>query len=209
MVKIKNLVLLKFLKWFKTCLLMVSSRFLFLSSLVLLVSCARLLPHFPNASPLVAVTLFGSVYFFNRWIGIAVSVFSAWFSDLLLNNIVYTQYFPVFTWFYKGFYFQYGSYLLIGIFSSFLLKTFNFNRLMLTSIFSSLLFFFISNFGVWMNGHLYPKTFAGLQLCYIAGLPFLKGTIFGDFGYSVILFYGFNLLEKRLFDKFRISKHVY
>jgi hypothetical protein len=34
-------------------------------------------------------------------------------------------------------------------------------------------FFLVSNFGVWVSGFVtYPRTFAGLGACYVAGLPF-------------------------------------
>ena len=47
------------------------------------------------------------------------------------------------------------------------------------------LFFLISNFGVWLfglnlDGVLYPKTVVGLIDCYAAGLPFLRGSVIGD-----------------------------
>ncbi len=47
-------------------------------------------------------------------------------------------------------------------------------------------FFLFSNFGSFLT--LYPKTFAGLQLCYTNAIPFFKATLFGDvvFGYSFI-----------------------
>ena len=34
----------------------------------------------------------------------------------------------------------------------------------------------------------YPKTFAGLIECLIAGLPFIKGTLIGDLSYSLLFF---------------------
>jgi len=44
--------------------------------------------------------------------------------------------------------------------------------LVLTGTAATLVFFVLSNFGVWMEGWLYPRTFAGLIQAYLMGLPF-------------------------------------
>ena len=41
----------------------------------------------------------------------------------------------------------------------------------------SLLFFVISNFGVWFLGNLYTPDLNGLINCYILAIPFFKNTI--------------------------------
>lgn len=51
--------------------------------------------------------------------------------------------------------------------------------------------YLISNFGVWLFGlnlanQPYPKTLAGLTECYAAGLPFLRGTIVGDWTFMAV-----------------------
>ena len=54
-----------------------------------------------------------------------------------------------------------------------------------------LIFFIISNFGVWALGDLYSKDLNGLFQCYIIALPFLKnsyaGTIIFMLAYFLIL----------------------
>ena len=62
----------------------------------------------------------------------------------------------------------------------------------------SLLFFTLSNFGVWAFGGLYPHTGGGLAACFIAALPFLGGTLEGDGLYSLVLFGGFALLARNI-----------
>lgn len=51
---------------------------------------------------------------------------------------------------------------------------------------ASLLFFLVSNFGVWLNW--YPNTIEGLKLCYELALPFFFNTLMGDliFGYGFL-----------------------
>ncbi|MBU0613082.1 hypothetical protein KKB10_03625 [Patescibacteria group bacterium] len=45
---------------------------------------------------------------------------------------------------------------------------------------SSLLFYFWTNFGVWLVGSFYPRTVEGLISSYIAGIPFLKMQLIGN-----------------------------
>ena len=50
----------------------------------------------------------------------------------------------------------------------------------LSVVLAPFIFFLVSNLGVWLAGHLYPRTFGGLIDCYIAAIPFFRGTIAGD-----------------------------
>ena len=44
---------------------------------------------------------------------------------------------------------------------------------------------------------MYPETYEGLMTCYAAGIPFLKGTFFGDLFYSGVLFGVFAMAQKQ------------
>jgi len=61
----------------------------------------------------------------------------------------------------------------------------------------SVLFFLITNFGVWWFQSLYPHTLDGLIACYVAAIPFFRNTLLGDLLYTAVLFGGFALLEMR------------
>jgi hypothetical protein len=65
-----------------------------------------------------------------------------------------------------------------------------------SALLSSVLFFVITNFGVWAFGSLYPKTVAGLIVCYAAAVPFFQNTLVGDALYTAALFGGFALAER-------------
>jgi hypothetical protein len=70
----------------------------------------------------------------------------------------------------------------------FFLKKVNFKNVFITSISSSLLFFVITNFGVWLSGSIYSLDFQGLITCYVMAIPFYKGTVLGFICYSSLLF---------------------
>jgi hypothetical protein len=156
--------------------------------LVFIVALSRLVPHPWNFSPLGAISVFAgaAVLSFTRAVsGVLLCVF---FSDLLVNNILYRNSGEPFIWFYPGFYWVYASYVVIVFLSSRWVRPMRWFRILSFVPVSSLVFYLISNFGVWVEGTLYPHTFSGLVSCYVAALPFLKGTLAGDLIYSVILF---------------------
>ncbi|MCX5707707.1 MAG: hypothetical protein NTY14_01795, partial [Candidatus Omnitrophica bacterium] len=61
------------------------------------------------------------------------------------------------------------------------------------SLVSSLLFFAVSNFGVWLMGW-YPRTTAGLVQCYAMALPFLRDFTASTLVYSAIFFGSYELI---------------
>ena len=62
-------------------------------------------------------------------------------------------------------------------------------RVVGASLTMSVSFFLISNFASWlaMPG-LYPRSVAGVLECYVAGIPFFRGTLAGDLFFSVAFF---------------------
>ena len=61
---------------------------------------------------------------------------------------------------------------------------------------SSLVFFIVTNFGVWLSG--YPLTLEGLLLCYTMAIPFFINSIVGDLFFSYVLKYSFKFTENKL-----------
>jgi len=61
---------------------------------------------------------------------------------------------------------------------------------------ASILFFCITNFGVWAFSSMYPKTVLGLLACYSAAIPFFHNTVIATVG---VLFgvFGLNSAVKR------------
>lgn len=157
-------------------------------SLILLAALSRLLPHPDNFAPIGAMGLFGASYLGRRWMAFAIPFSALFISDLILNNVVYRDYFDGFTlitswWIYAAF----GLTILLG-WAALHGRKFDPGRVAIASFSASLLFFAITNFGHWADYNMYPKTGAGLVACYTAALPFLKNTIAGDLFFSAVLF---------------------
>jgi hypothetical protein len=175
----------------------INLRFGVLSIIILLAAFSRLIPHPPNFAPVSAMALFGAAYFSKKHLALLFPIVAMWLSDLVLNNVVYGRYFDGFTFFYQGFYWTYSAFIIIGMLGFFLLKKVGAFRLILASISASILFFLISNFGVWASGFMYPLTWDGLLTCYTAALPFFQNTLTGDLVYNGVLFGSFELARHK------------
>jgi hypothetical protein len=162
----------------------ITLRFSLISAMILLAAMSRLIPHPANFAPIGAMALFGAAHFSKRYWAFVIPIISMWISDLVLNNVVYGQYFDHFVWFYSGSLFTYAAFAFIVLMGIFTLKKVRIINLIGSALGASAIFFVVSNFGVWASSGMYPHTVAGLQACYIAGLP----TLLGDFVYSGILF---------------------
>ncbi|MCC5924613.1 MAG: hypothetical protein JJT77_12580 [Crocinitomicaceae bacterium] len=171
--------------------------FLVLTAFILLAAFSRLIPHVPNFSPLGAIALFGAAHFYHKWHAFFIPVFATWLSDLIINNTIYSANYEGFVWFYPGFYWQYGSYILIVLFGLLLFKKITVFRTIGGIAMSTLVFFLVSNFGVWLSGTMYTKTIEGLITCYVAAIPFAKGTFYGSLIYTPILFGAYYLLQQK------------
>lgn len=124
----------------------------------------------------------------KKWLAIAVPLIAFYLSDLLLNNIVYGQY-------YEGLYFGfspwvYGGLVLMILLGMGVLRSSAFSWLKIggAAIGATLVFFVITNFGVWAGGIMYPATFAGLIAAFAAGLPFLINSLLANLLFSGLLF---------------------
>jgi len=167
--------------------------------MIFLAAMSRLLPHPWNFTPLGAMGLFGAAYFSRKHLAFVLPLAALWISDLFLNNLVYAKMYPDyyqgFTWF--GNLWVYASFLLIVGVGMLFLQRVRPLRLLGASLSASVLFFLLTNFGVWMSSPIYPNTTAGLISAYVAGIPFFWSTLAGDLIYSFTLFGLFELLARR------------
>lgn len=173
----------------------ISLRIPIITGLILFAAFSRLIPHPPNFAPIGAMALFGAAYFSQRYLSFLIPIISMWLSDLVLNNVVYGQYFDHFVWFYDGFYFTYGAFIVIGLIGFVTIKRIRVQNLILASLLASIVFFLISNFGVWASGTMYPHSLNGLISCYAAAVPFFKNTTLGDLLYCSVLFGAFEFAQ--------------
>ena len=49
---------------------------------------SRIIPHYPNLTPLWAIALIGAKYFKNIHFAILIPLVSIWVSDIIINNFI-------------------------------------------------------------------------------------------------------------------------
>jgi hypothetical protein len=92
----------------------------------------------------------------------------------------------------------YGCFALIVCLGFWVRRQRNSRRIAIAALASSLLFFGITNFAVWLTLGIYPKDVSGLIECYTIALPFFQNTLAGDLVYNAALFGGMALAEWRM-----------
>jgi hypothetical protein len=162
---------------------MVQPRLMVLITIVLAAAASRLIPHPPNLTSITAVALFGGAYFSDRRLAFLVPLAALFLSDLILG-------------FYAHMEVVYLSFALIVCVGLWLQKRRSTIYIVGAALASSILFFLLTNFGVWALESLYPKTMAGLLACYVTAIPFFQNTLQGDLFFTAVLFGGFTILER-------------
>ena len=179
--------------------LKISAKEIFPIGLVLLLAFSRLIPHPPNFTPIVAVAIMSGYFFKNIKLSFVVLLIAMLLVDVFLG-------------FYKHMLFVYLSLFLITFVFFKISDKINFKNLFVFGFLGSLIFYLVSNFGVWVSGVLspvtnlpYEKDLNGLINCYYLAIPFFKNTLFSTivFSYAAYLanyFYG-RLGQKKIVEK--------
>ncbi len=149
-----------------------------LISFIIVAVLVRLFPHPPNVAPITAVALFAGTHFGRKHWAILMPILAMLVTDVFLG---FSMISPIV---YLAF---------VGITSlGFILKKMNVGTVLL----SSLLFFVVTNLGVWFL--YYPNTVEGFTACFTLALPFFGYSIIGDLFFSAVLLFGYRFAVKRL-----------
>lgn len=152
-----------------------SSKFWLITIMVLAAAFTRLIPHPPNFTAIGAMALFGGAYFSNKKFAFVIPLFAMFLSDLIIG-------------FHNGMLSVYLSFVMIVGIGIMLSRNIKFKNVVAASLISSILFFVLTNFQMWLLSPLYTKNVSGLATCYAAAIPFFHYTILGDLFFVGILF---------------------
>jgi hypothetical protein len=142
-------------------------------------SASRFVPHPPNFTSLLALSFYIPVVFGIRYI--TVVVFALLFTDLIIgfhSTVIFTS----------------GSIVLIGLISKYFNKSIIYR--LLGALSGSVIFFVITNFGIWMDG-LYGYDLLGFLKCYVVALPFFGYSILSTLIFSVIIETVYKFYQKK------------
>ena len=146
-----------------------------------------------NFTPIGAMALFGGCYFSDKWKAYLVPLLTLWLTDMVINTFIYNM---PFTLFYSGFYWTYGAFALMVMVGTFMKKV-NIGNVVLVSIIAALLHYIITDLGTWLDGRMYPLTWAGFTACYVAAIPFLKNLLIANLIFGGAMFGAFEWAQKK------------
>jgi hypothetical protein len=159
------------------------ARLLLILFAILAAAFLRLVPHPPNFTPVGALALFSGAMLGRRWLAFAAPLGALVISDLVLG-------------FYPGVAFVYAATALMVLVGWLLTGRRSAPRIAAAAVGSAILFFIVTNFGMWLFSGLYPLTAAGLAACFVAAVPFFQNSLAGDLVFSALLFGGWAIAER-------------
>ncbi|MCX6312328.1 MAG: hypothetical protein NT084_11920 [Bacteroidetes bacterium] len=150
-------------------------RNLFVFIALIFAASTRLFPHPDNFTAIGAMGLFAGAIMNNRTLSLVLAMAVMFVTDSIIG-------------FYDGFWVDYIAFALSIVLGWIISKKQNMLSITTASIASAILFYVISNFGVWAGGGMYPMTGAGLGVCYIKALPFFYNGLLSQVLYGGLLF---------------------
>lgn len=159
-------------------------RVAFIGAVILFGALMRLLPHWPNFTPIAAMALFGGTYIKKKHLAFLIPVAALLISDLFLG-------------FHKWMIAVYISFALVVALGFWLRNRVKVTSVLVATLSSSILFFIITNFAVWIGSPFYPQNMAGLLECYTLAIPFFNNGVLGDLFYSSVFFGSFYMIQQR------------
>jgi hypothetical protein len=152
-------------------------------------------------APQMAMAVFaGAVIKDKKW-AFVLPLLSMFLSDALYQ-VLYVNGLTEIPGFYGG---QVLNYILFGSLTvfGFLIKKISTRNVLGASLAAPTAYFLLSNFTVWMGGGGFnrPKTFDGLMMTYVDGLPFYQNALLGTVVFSTVLFGSYVLFQRYILHR--------
>ena len=144
----------------------------------------RLLPHPANFTPIGAIAIFAGAKLGKKALAFILPLLALVVTDLMLSSA-----------FYDGFLWVYGGIGLIVFVGRWIKSNTNPISIIIAAFGSALVFFIVSNLGVWITSSFYPKSIDGLVLCYERAIPFFRNDLLGNLVFSFLIFGAYDLVK--------------
>ncbi len=152
--------------------------------LILTAVFSRLIPHPWNLTAVGAVALFSGAYLRPKPLAFLVPLVALLITDLILG-------------FHVTMAFTYAAIALCTALSLVFLKDSQKPlRIGILSLSSSVIFFVVSNLGIWLVSGMYSLDLQGLVTCFVMAWPFFQGHVIGDLLYSAVLFGAYSRIAR-------------
>lgn len=138
-------------------------------AIFLTLAASRFVPHPPNFTSLLALSFYVPALFGIRYLPFLV------FSFVLTDMVIGFHSTTLFTW---------GSIIFIGLMSKYFIN--NFTSRLAGALLGGIIFYLVTNFGVWLIGY-YSFSFEGLLLSYTLAIPFFTSSIMSIIFFSILI----------------------
>jgi hypothetical protein len=142
---------------------------------------SRVIPHAWDFTPVLALSLFAGAHLSGK------RKYLVPLALMLLTDVVLG--------FYPSFLMTWAGVLASVAIGTILRRNDAWHRVAGCSLGAAMVFFIISNFGVWVTD--YPKTWVGLADCYVMALPFFRNSLISTLIYSHVLIGGYAWMTRR------------
>jgi hypothetical protein len=146
-----------------------------------------------NFTPTAALALFGGFLFVERRAAWLLPIAILAISNIWLDSYNYAGEMIA----------VYSAFLWPAALGGLLRRRFTLARAAVSTIASSVLFFLLTIFAVWLyrRGDAYADSLAGLMACYNAGLLFFRWMLAGDLFYAAVIFGTYALATSPIFRR--------
>jgi hypothetical protein len=180
----------------------ISPRTWVLAGMIAFAVCVRLLIYFVpglfpyNFTPVEAIALFGGAYFADRRLAFGVPLAAMLLADLVIATALPREWIGDWLGTLPA---VYGCIALTVVGGLSLSRRISAFRVTGYAFASAVLFFLVTNFATWIAAHggAGEACTQSLAACYVAGIPFFRGTLAGTLVWSLLLFGGFELMRRR------------
>ena len=155
-------------------------RSLGLTAMILIAVLTRLLPHPPNFAPITAMAVFAGMTYTSRHSATLVPLAALFLSDLV-REVLYRYGLSTSWGLYSGMWTVYTTTALIALLGRSVREIRSVNAIAMVTLTGSCFFFLVTNFAVWAEGSLYPRTLQGLGEVLHSGAALLPKLAAGGF----------------------------
>src|SRR5437763_10150374 len=132
-------------------------RLLLSLAFIVIAAALRIAPHPWNFTPMGAMALFSGTLVRDRRLAFLFPMATLFVGDIFIS-------------FHKLMPIVYASFLLSVLIGRWIQNHRSLGRISAATLLGAIQFFLVTNFGVWALGNFSPHTFAGLTVCYAAGV---------------------------------------
>ena len=162
--------------------------------LIIFAISTRFLPHPANFTSIGAIAIFGGLYL-NKKYALILPLVAMFISDIFIGF-----YSP---WIMAS---VYVGFILMGVMGLLVRKNKKISTVLAGTIGGSIIFFLLTNAGVWLFGTMYQHNLSGLIQSYTMAIPFFRNSLLGDVFFVGLLVSSYEMVSLVLKRNYKTEK---